>query len=201
MTKPIIKMTAVELAGMAKDKRISLFRNALVNAIHQSIVHNNVSVAQPLINLVPVVFGQSLNKDALLEFLIHWGNFRYVRELDQLRLNKKFKPDHWTAEFENRVKIAELKPSKSTKSELKTAKTVVVDAEKEFRTTLERLLRAADDPEKTVSHRVLLKKVQEVIYSYGRSDDWEAENKRIHTLFDSSTRRSTIRATKYSKGC
>lgn len=201
MTKSITKMTAVELAAMPKEKRINLFREALLNAIQQSIVHSNVSVAQPLIQLVPVIFGKSISKETLLEFLIQWGNFRYNKQTDRLLLNRKFKPGYWTPEVENQIRAAEIKPSKNPTSESKETKPSVVDAEKEFRVALDRVLRAIDDPEKTVLHPLLVKKVQEAIYSYGRSDAWDDENKRIRTLFDSSTQRSTVRASKYSKGC
>lgn len=194
-------MTAIELGGMPKERRVSLFREALVNAVQQSIVHGNVSVAQPLIRIIPLIFGKSITQEMLIEFLIRWGNFRYDKQSDQLRLNKKFKPEYWTPELENQIKVAELKASKSTIHKGESTKSSVVDAEKEFRATLERMLRAIDDPDKSVLHSLLVKKVQEVIYSYGRSDDWDKENRRIRTLFDSSTQRSTIRASKYSKGC
>ena len=119
MSKSITKMTAVELAAMPKEKRLNLFREALFNAIQQSIVHSNVSVAQPLIQLVPVIFGKSMSKDTLLEFLMQWGNFRYNRQTDRLLLNRKFKPGYWTPELENQIRTAEIKPSKNPTSEPK----------------------------------------------------------------------------------
>ncbi len=110
---------------------------------------------------------------------------------------KKHKEVIWSGEYETQVVSDSwtnyLKPTEEANS-------VVVDADKEFRKVLDRLKRIAADPTKTVLHSILVSKIQEVLYAYGRSDEWEREDKHTRTLFDRSVARKTTSATKYAKG-
>lgn len=78
-------------------------------------------------------------------------------------------------------------------------KSNVYDADKEFRKVVERLRKVEEDPEKVLLHSVLVSKVKELIYAYGRSDECTQEEKRGRTLFDQSTTMSTMRASKHAK--
>lgn len=79
-------------------------------------------------------------------------------------------------------------------------KSTVYDAGKEFRKVFERLRKIEEDPENILLHAALVSKVKELLYAYGRSDECDREEKRGRTLFDQSTKMTTMRASKLAKG-
>ena len=200
MAKNIVSMSALELGKLTPAKRAELFHRAVVEAIQQSIEHGNVTVATPLLRMLPVISKKSDARDALISYFEKWGNLRYDREKDAFRHSKQHKPEDWCAEFERSLidQTWNLGIGAAPRAPAK-AKPGIIDADKEFRSVLERLRRISEDADKVVLHSQLLGKVQEVLLAYGRSDAFDVEEKRGRALFDRSTANSTIRASKFAK--
>lgn len=190
-------MTAAEIAAIPKERRESMLRASALYAIQQSVCHGNTTAANQLLKSFPLVTRRPNAKPALIAYLEKWGRLAFDRSRDEFGYPKKHKEVIWSGEYETQVVSDSwtnyLKPTEEANS-------VVVDADKEFRKVLDRLKRIAADPTKTVLHSILVSKVQEVLYAYGRSDEWEREVKHARTLFDRSVARKTTSATKYAKG-
>lgn len=112
-----------------------------------------------------------------------------------MRHTKRLKPEVWTPEYESHLMAlawdALLEDTKP--------KSPLLDADKEIRALITRLRKVADDPDRVLLHSLLVSKVEEVLYAYGRSDAKVEEDKRSRTLFDASTKMSTMRAGKYAR--
>jgi hypothetical protein len=196
MSKRIQSMSPIEISALPKNIRDRMFREALVHSIGLSIAHGNIDTAKSVFKILPYISKKQGAKEALIDFFESWGNLHHDKAHDELRYNKQLKPDIWTPEYEanlHRLNWADaIDNSKSPQT--------VYDADEEFRKVIRRLKRVADDPIKSLLHAILLTKIEEVVYAYGRTDAKLEEEKRGRTLFDSSTQMSTLRAGKFAKG-
>jgi hypothetical protein len=190
-------MTAAEMASISKERRESMFQDSAVYAIRQSVCHGDTTAANQLLKLLPLVSRSANAKQALIEYLEKWGRLYFDHSRGEFGYTKKHNEVTWSDEYEAQAMsdswTSYIKPSERLTS-------VVVDADKEFRKVLDRLKRISSDPTKTVLHSMLVSKVQEVLYAYGRSDEWTREERRGGTLFDQSVARKTTRASKFAKG-
>ncbi len=195
MASRIHAMSSLQIAALPKVTRDKMFGDTLVYAISQSVQYNNCDVAKSLLKCLPFVNKKAGAKDALIKFFETWGNLHYDKTHDLLRHKKRHKPEIWTPEHEQHLIALNwadaIEDTKATK--------IVYDADDEFRTVLMRLKKVAEDPERILLHKVLLEKIEEAIYAYGRTDTKLNEEKRGRTLFDASTKMSTMRAGKYAK--
>jgi hypothetical protein len=189
-------MAPLEISLLPKAKRDEMFRDAIVYSIGLSIVHRDITTARLVYKTLPYINKKPAAKDALVKFFESWGNIHHNNAHDELRFNKRYAPEAWTAEHEAHLK----KLNWADEIDESQSKKMVYDADEEFRAVLRRLKKAADDPDKTVLHAVLLTKIEEVIYAYGRTDQKLEEEKRGRTLFDKSIQMNTLRAGKFAKG-
>lgn len=193
MTKRIEQMQPSEIALLPREKKRALFQESVILAIRRSICDGNSGPANLLLKLLPLVTKKSGAKEALIRHFETWGKLYFNKTHGTLNHSKIART--WTSEYEAQVKASswedsiEAAPGPS-----------VFDADKEFRKVLERLKRVSEDPDKTILHASLLTKIQEVLYAYGRTDEWTREVQQGRTLFDQSVKRATTRATKYAKG-
>lgn len=173
-----------------------MIRESALQAIRQSVCHGNVTAANQLLKILPSITRSTNAKRALIEYLEKWGRLHFYHSRGEFGYAKKRDEVSWTDEYEAQVMADSwsvyVKPSDNANSQ-------VVDADKEFRKVLDRLKRIASDPARTVLHSALMSKVQEVLYAYGRSDEWTREEQRGRTLFDQSVARKTTRASKFAK--
>ena len=195
MAKRIYAMRADEIAAIPKASRDKQFKSAVVFAVGQSIQHSNADAARALIRCLPSVNKKSGARDCLVKYFEDWGNLYYSSAKGAMRYTKRLKPEVWTPEYENQLmalawdaQLEDVKP-----------KNTLLDADKEIRALVTRLRKFADDPDRMLLHSALLTKVEEVLYAYGRSDAKAEEDKRGRTLFDASTKMSTMRAGKYAR--
>jgi hypothetical protein len=183
-----------EIALLTRERKHSLFHESVILAIRRSICDGNSEPANRLLKLLPLVTKKSGAKEALIRHFEMWGKLYFNKTLGTLKHSKNIART-WTNEYENQVIASswedsiEAAPGPS-----------IFDADKEFRKVLERLKRVSEDPAKTILHASLLTKVQEVLYAYGRTDEWTREEQQGRTLFDQSVKRATTRASKYAKG-
>jgi hypothetical protein len=145
-----------------------MFAASALYAIRQSVCHGNTTSANQLLKLLPLVTRTSGAKQALIKYLEKWGRVHFDSSAGQFRLLKKHTEVSWTDEYESQVR-SESWTDYLTSPAKQNSK--VVDADKEFRKVLDRLKGIAADPTKTVLHSMLVSKVQEVIYAYGRSHE------------------------------
>lgn len=187
-------MRADEIAAIPKASRVKQFREAIVFAIGQSIQHSNADAASALIKCLPSVNKNPGAKECLVKYFEDRGNLYYSSAQGVMRCTKRLKPEVWTPEYESQLKAlawdAQLEEAKP--------KNTLLNAEKEIRALVTRLRKIADNPDRMLLHSVLLTKVEEVLYAYGRSDAKEKEDKRGSALFDASIKMSTMRAGKYA---
>ena len=124
-----------------------------------------------------------------------WARLRYDAKRQMLLHVKGSERPEWTSQLE-----AELGANPWYESSKPSSPPSIVDADKELRKVIDRLLKASQDPNRVLLHSPLLKKAQELIYAYGRTTEWANEEKAGRTLFDQSVKQSTMRASKFSKG-
>lgn len=193
MTKRIEQMQPGEIALLPREKKHSLFHESVILAVRRSICDGNSEPANRLLKLLPLVTKKSGAKEALIRHFETWGKLHFSKALGTLKYSKIART--WTCEYEAQVTAS------SWEDSIEAARgPSVFDADKEFRKVLERLKRVSEDSEKTILHASLLTKVQEVLYAYGRTDEWTREVQQGRTLFDQSVKRATTRASKYAKG-
>lgn len=185
-----------EISALSKDRRHSLLYDSAVLAIRRSF-DGNSDTALRLLELVSSVSKLASVRRQLIEFFEKWGQLRFDKARSIIRYSKNHNVRAWTDEYEAEIKTdrwihANKKASQSTNS--------VLDADQEFRKVVSRLRRISQDPDKTILHSVLLSKVEEVLFAYGRTDEWVREDKKGRTLFDQSVKMTTTRATKFAKG-
>jgi hypothetical protein len=190
-------MNAGEISLLPKPHRESQFQESVVLAVRRSICDGNSEPANRLLQLLPFITRKPGAKDALIEYFQTWGKLYFDTSAGVLKYAKKHNSRVWSDEYEIEVRASRWTDligasARQTKP--------ILDADKEFRKVLDRLRRASEDPTKTIFHASLLAKVQEVLYAYGRTDEWTREENRSRTLFDQSVRMSTTRATKFAKG-
>lgn len=195
MSKRIEQMTAAEMAAIPKERRESMLRASALYAIRQSVCHGNTTAANQLLKSLPLVTRSPNAKQALIDYMEKWGRLSFDRSRGEFGYPKK--EVSWSDEYEAQVMSDSWTNYKESPGR---PNSVVLDADKEFRKVLDRLKRASSDPTKTVLHSVLVSKVQEVLYAYGRSDERTREELRGRTLFDQSAARKTTRASKFAKG-
>lgn len=197
LSKRIEQMTATEMASIPKERRESMLQESAVYAIRQSVCHGSVTAANQLLKSLPLVTRNANAKQALIEYLEKWGRLYFAHSGGGFGYSKQHNKVSWSDDHEAQVMsdswTSYIKPPEKPDSE-------VLDADKEFRKVLDRLKRASSDPTKTVLHSVLVSKVQEVLYAYGRSDECTREEQRGRTLFDQSVARKSTRASKFAKG-
>jgi len=187
-------MQPSDIALLPREKKHSLFHESVIVAVRRSICDGNSEPANRLLKLLPLVTKKSGAKEALIRHFETWGKFHFHKSLGVLKHSKNITRT-WTSEYEAQViassweDLIEATPGPS-----------VFDADKEFRKVLERLKRVSKDSAKTILHASLLIKVQEVLYAYGRTEEWTREEQQGRTLFDQSVKRATTRASKYAKG-
>jgi hypothetical protein len=186
-------MQPSEIALLLREKKYSLFQESIILAIRRSISDGNSEPANRLLKLLPLVTKKSGAKEALIRHFETWGNLYFNKTLGTFKHSKIARS--WTGEYEAQVIASSWEDSIEA-----AAGPSVFDADKEFRKVLERLKRVSEDPAKTILHASLLTKVQEVLYAYGRTDEWIREEQQGRTLFDQSVKRATTRASKYAKG-
>lgn len=197
MSKRIEQMTAAEVASIPKERRESMFQESAVYAVRQSVCSGDITAANQLLKSLPLVTRNANAKQALIEYLEKWGRLYFAHSGDGFGYSKQHNQVTWSDDYESQVRsdswTSYIKPPERPES-------VVLDADKEFRKVLGRLKRASSDPTKMVLHSVLVSKVQEVLYAYGRSDECTREEQRGRTLFDQSVARKTVRPSKFAKG-
>lgn len=188
-------MRADEIAAIPRASRDKQFKDAVVFAVGQSIQHSNADAASALIKCLSSVSKKPGARDSLVKYFEDWGNLYYNSAQGVMRCTKRLKPEAWTPEYESQLMAlawdAQLEEAKP--------KNTLLDADKEIRALVTRLRKIADDPDRMLLHSVLLTKVEEVLYAYGRSEAKVEEDKRGRTLFDESIKMSTMRAGKYAR--
>jgi hypothetical protein len=196
MAMRIEKMTEGEIILLPKERKESMLQDSLVLAIRQSF-HGNSDPANHLLKILPRVTSKRGSKEVIINYFEKWGSLIFDEAQGILKITKKRNSVAWTSEYESEVKAnpwAKLigAPAKETKT--------VYDADKEFRIVVARLQKVTEDSTKTLLHAFLVTKVQELLFAYGRTEDWVQEDKKRRTLFDQSTQRITTRASKFAKG-
>lgn len=189
-------MTPVEISVLPKSIRDEMFRDAIVYSIAASVAHGDITAARLVFKILPYINKKTAAKEALIHFFESWGNLHHNKTHDELRFNKRYKPESWTPEYEAQLRKLDWADAIDNSQ----AKKIVYNADDEFRTVLRRLKKVADDPDKMLLHAVLITKIEEAIYAYGRTDEKLEEEKRCRTLFDKSTQMNTMRAGKFAKG-
>lgn len=192
----IEKMTVGEISVLSRGHKEFLFQESAVLAIHQSF-RGNSNQANFLLKLIPLVKMKLGAKKALIEYFERWGNLYFNESLGTLKISKKYNASAWTNEYESEVSA---NPWTKLIEATTRHPTTVYDADKEFRKVVERLRKISEDPTKTLLHPILVSKAQEFLYAYGRTEEWTREDSKGRTLFDQSTMRSTMRASKFAKG-
>jgi hypothetical protein len=192
--KRIENMSAAELAKLSLNTRIKLIQDAAVRVIRQSICHGDSTSADKLFHSIALFTGRSA-QSRLAAYLEQWGNLTLDASGKNLKFHRKHAATAWSSEYSAQVarlhwRDFSLHEGPATKK--------AYDADKEFRTVLERLKKAADNSQ-IVLHEKLIEEVERVILAYGRSDEAEREAKRAKTLYDSSTQTRTMSASKYAK--
>lgn len=192
----LLQLTAVELMAIPATNRKRLIQAAAVEAIQQSFL-GNTTPANLLIKMLPEVGQRSPGaRKSLIEYLVKWGNLRYSEQVGKFKFVGLLRPEEWTNSYEATVSkhrwdgtIEESSPKTQP----------IVDAEVEIRKVIDRLEKIKDDPEREVVHPFLINKIRAILFEYGTSSKYEPEVKRGRTLFDESTKRQTMRASKHAK--
>lgn len=196
MNKRLDQMDVDEISALSKDRRDSLLYDSAVLAVRRSF-DGNSNTALRLLELVSSVSKLASVTRPLTQFFEKWGQLRFDKARCIVRYSKNHNVREWTNEYEAQIKAdrwihADKKASQATNT--------VLDADQELRKVVSRLRRISQDPGRTILHSVLLSKVEEVFFAYGRTDEWVREDKKGSTLFDQSVRMTTTRATKFAKG-
>lgn len=189
-------MSLVKIARLRKNPtKDNLFQGLIVDAIQTSIISRNTGPANELLMALPRFNKNESADEALIKYFETWGRLCYSE--GKLKYARHLEDRVWTDEY--KAKVTKLPwtalIAKSTKPS-----NAVINAEKEFRVVLDRLLRASEDSSKTIIHSLLVGKMQEALNSYGRSDEWMEQDKKYRTIFDQSVKTSTVSASKYAKG-
>ena len=173
-------------------KKDGLIQHFTIEAIRASVLHGDINNANYLVTST----GISVKKCKLLiNYFEKWGNLKFNPRKNSLGYFKNHDKENWenlckeilaADPFFHEPKVNDLEP--------------IVDADAEFRRVVERLNKVKNDPNRVLLHSVLLDKVNEAILGYGRSDEKEQGDRKGAALFDRSTTKTTLRATKYAKG-
>jgi hypothetical protein len=196
MAMRIEKLTEGEMILLPKEQKETMFQASVVLAIRQSF-YGNSDPANHLLKILPRVTSNRGSKVVLITYFEKWGSLIFDAAQGILKITKKRNSVAWTNEYESEVKANPWgKPIGGPAKEAKT----VYDADREFRIVVARLQKVNEDSTKTLLHAFLVSKVQELLFAYGRSEDWVREDKKGRTLFDQSTQRTTVSASKFAKG-
>ena len=180
----------------AKRDQNIVIQGAAMGAIRHYLSHGDPTLANELVDKVAPVSKQIGARNSLIMYFERWARIRYDTKRQMLIRVKGSERPEWNGPLE-----AELAANPWYESSTPSAPPPsIVDADKELRKVVDRLLKVAQDPDRVLLHSTLLTKVQELIYTYGRTTEWANEDKKGRTLFDQSVKQSTLRASKYSKG-
>jgi len=173
-------------------KKDGLIQHFAIDAIKASVLHGDINNA----NYLLISTGISVKKSKLLiNYFEKWGNLKFNHRKNSLGYFKNHDKENWedlckeilaADPFFHEPKGNDLEP--------------IVDVDAELRRVVERLNKVKNDPNRVLLNSVLLDKVNEAILRYGRSDEKEQGNRQGAALFDRSTARTTLRASKYAKG-
>jgi hypothetical protein len=177
------------------SKKNALTQHFAAEAIRYSILHGDITYANKLLESVK---SQPKIAKQLIFYMESWGNLQYNPEKNAFGYLKKRDKSCWDDDFEKSLAANqwfEAHPPKAPRNE-----STVVDVDKEIRQLVDRLDKIRTEGKKVLLHVHLLKEVQNLMLTYGRSDEKAKDDVRAKTLFDKSTTRTTTRATLYAKG-
>jgi hypothetical protein len=181
-----------QLDSKAADE---LIQEAAYDAIEQSILHRNTTSANQLLGALPRLMPRRRNaRPCLAAYLERWGNLVYREATRGFEFRDLHDRGSWTENYKASIRNS-IWTKMLTNDDANDP--VVRDAAKEFRKLIDSLRK---HDQSFIGHRQLLEKFENVLSEYGRTDEWARESKRVMNLFDESTRRKTMRATKYAKG-
>ncbi len=189
-------MSIDEISALSKEFRDSLLYDSAVLAVRRSF-DGNPNTAVRLLELVSSISKMAGVRRPLIQFFEKWGKLRFDKARGTVRYSRNHNVGAWTDEYE-----AQIKTDRSIHPKNKETQPInsVWDADQEFRKVVSRLRQASQDPDRIILHSVLLSKVEEVLFAYGRTDEWVREDRKGRTLFDQSVQMTTTRATKFAKG-
>jgi hypothetical protein len=177
------------------SKKNDITQHLAAEAISYSILHGDITLANKLLESVK---NQPKIAKQLIVYMESWGNLQHKPVQNAFGYLKKRDKSCWDAEIKTGL---ESNPwFKAFAPKAPRNESTVVDADKEIRRLVERLLNVKTDSKKVLLHEALLTKVQDLILDYGRSDEKAKDDVRANTLFDKSTTRTTTRASIYAKG-
>ena len=181
-------------AQKAKGDQNAIIQGAAVGAIRHYLSHGDATLANELVNKVAPLSKQIGARNSLIMYFEKWARLRYDAKRQMLIHVKGSERPEWNSPLES-----ELTGNPWYESSAPSTPPSIVDADKELRKVVDRLLKVAQDPDRVLLHSTLLTKVQALIYTYGRTTEWANEDKEGRTLFDQSVKQSTMRASKFSK--
>lgn len=183
------QMSIDEISALSKEFRHSSYDFCLFLRFEEALT-GNPNTAVRLLELVSSISKMAGVRRPLIQFFEKWGKLRFDKARGTVRYSRNHNVGAWTDEYE-----AQIKTDRSIDPKNKETQPInsVWDADQEFRKVVSRLRQASQDPYRIILHSVLLSKVEEVLFAYGRTDEWVREDRKGRTLFDQSVQMTTTR--------